>query len=39
LTYRLAFDIAQRIPEIAIGIAAAILLLGVIAVDLPRSSG
>jgi len=34
LTYRLAFDITQRIPEIAVGIAAAILLLGVIAAGL-----
>ena len=34
MTYRLVFDIAQRIPEIAVGIAAAILLFGLIAAGL-----
>jgi hypothetical protein len=34
LTYRVVFDIAQRIPEIAVGIAAAILLFGLIAAGL-----
>jgi len=34
LTYRLVFDVAQRIPEIAVGVAAAILLVGVIAAGL-----
>jgi len=34
LTYRLVFDITQRIPEIAVGVAAAIVLIGVIAAGL-----
>ena len=34
MTYRLVFDVAQRIPEIAVVIAATILLFGVIAAGL-----
>ena len=34
LTYRLVFDITQRIPEIAVGVAAAVVLFGVIAAGL-----
>jgi hypothetical protein len=34
MTFRLVFDVSQRIPEIAIGIAAVILLIGVIAAGL-----
>ena len=34
MTYRLAFDVSQQIPEIAVGAAGATLLIGVIAVGL-----
>ena len=34
MTYRLVFDVAQQIPEIAVGIAAAVLLIGVIGAGL-----
>ena len=34
MTYRLAFDVSQQIPEIAVGAAGAALLIGVIAVGL-----
>lgn len=34
MTYRLVFDVAQQIPEIAVGVPAAVLLIGVIAAGL-----